>query len=78
MRQCGDLGVPKNCDSVFIHSVLAHLLGMLLSLLGMLKSSPGALLSGFVVLLLMGFRSTTMGVGRTIVQLRSPLMVFVM
>jgi len=70
--------VPKHREAVFIQSVPVRLLGMLVSLLGVLKTLPGALLPGLVILLLMGFRSTTMSVGGTIVQLSSSLMIFVM
>ncbi len=78
MSQSCDVLVPEDRDAVFIHSIPVHLFGLLVSLLGVLKSSPGALLPGLVILFLMGFRSTTMSVGGTIVQLSSPLMVFVM
>ena len=61
-----------------IHSVPVRLLGMLVSLLGMFKSLPGVLLPGLVILFLMGFRGSTMGVGGTIVQLSGSLMILVM
>jgi hypothetical protein len=48
-----------------------------ISILGVLKSLPGALLPGFVILFLMGFRRAAMRVGCTIVQLGGPLMIFV-
>jgi hypothetical protein len=73
-----DVLVPKDGGTVFIQSVPVHLLGMLVNLLGVLKSSPGALLPSLVILFLMGFRSTTMGVGGAVVQLSSSLMVLVM
>jgi len=78
MSQRCDVLVPKDRDAVFIHGIPVRPLGLLVSLLGVLKSSPGALLPGLVILFLMGFCSTTMRVGCTIVQLSSPLMVFVM
>jgi hypothetical protein len=78
MSQHGDVLVPKDGDAVFIHSGLMRLLGMLVSLLGVLKSLSGALLPGLMILLLMGFRGTPMGVGGTIVQLGGALMIFVM
>ncbi len=52
--------------------------GMLVSLLGMLKSSPGQLLTGLMVLFLMGFGGTAMSVGGAIVQLGGSLMILVM
>jgi hypothetical protein len=78
MSEGRDVLVPKAGDTVFIQSVPVHLLGMLVSFLGVLKSSPGVLLPGLVILFLMSFRSTTMGVGGTVVQLSGPLMVLVM
>jgi hypothetical protein len=78
MGQCGSLLVAKNRDAVLIHGLREHLLGVLVSMLRMLESSPGKLLSGLVVLLLMGFSSAPMSVGGGIVQLRGPLMVLVM
>jgi hypothetical protein len=78
MSQSCDVLVPKGRDAVFIHSIPVRLLGLLVSLFGVLKSLPGALLPSLVILFLMGFCSTTMSVGGTIVQLSSPLMVFVM
>jgi Cu/Ag efflux pump CusA len=77
ISQRRDVLVPKERDAVFIHSVPVCLLGMLVSFLGVLKSLPGALLSGLVILFFMGFRSATMSVGGTIVQLGSSLMIFV-
>jgi hypothetical protein len=50
----------------------------MVSPLGVLKGLPGVLLPGLVILLLMGFRSATMGVGGAIVQLGSSLMILVM
>jgi hypothetical protein len=70
--------VPKDLDAALIHRLRAKLPGMLVSLLGMLKSSPGELLSGLMVLFLMGFGRTVMSVGGAIVQLGGPLMVLVM
>jgi hypothetical protein len=75
MRQFGDFGVPKNRHAVFIYSRAVHLLGMLVSMLRMLKSLPGPLLSGFVVLFLMGVRGTAMSVGGTLVQLGGSLVI---
>ena len=65
-------------DAVFIHCVAMHLPGMVISLLGVLKISPGALLPGFVILLLMVFSVTTMSMGGKVVQLSGLLMIFVM
>jgi hypothetical protein len=70
--------VPEHRDAVLVHSAPARLLGMLVSLLGVLKSLPGVLMPGLVILFLMGFRGAAMRVGRTVVQLGSSLMVFVM
>ena len=78
MRQRCDVFVPKDREAVFVHSVPVRLLGMLVSLLGVFKSLPGALLPGLMILFLMGFRSTAMSMGGTIVQLGSLLMIFVM
>jgi len=78
MRQRRDFLVPKRGDAVFIHSVPVRLFGMLVSLPGVLKSPPGELLPRLVVLFLMGFRSVTMSVGGTVVQLGSSLMILVM
>ena len=78
MGQHRDVLVPKRGDAVFIHSGPVRLFGMLESLLGVLKSPPGELLPGLVVLFLVGFRSATMSVGGTIVQLSSSLMILVM
>ena len=78
MSQRRDVLVPKDREAVFIHGVPVRLLGMLVSLLGVLKCPPGALLPGLMILFLVGFRSTAMRVGGAIVQLGSPLMVFVM
>jgi len=69
--------VPKDGDAVFIDSGPVCLLRMLVSYLGVLKSLPGALLSGLVILFFMGFRSATMSVGGTIVQLSGSLMILV-
>jgi hypothetical protein len=77
MSQRCDVLVPKDRDAVFIHSFPVCLLSMLVSFLGVLKSLPGALLSGFVILFFMGFRSATMSVRGTVVQLSSSLMIFV-
>jgi hypothetical protein len=77
MSQCGSLLMAKDRDAVLIHGHRAHLLGVFVSMLGMLESSPGKLLSGLVILLLMSFRSAPMSVGGTIVQLRGPLMILV-
>ena len=77
MSQRGDLLMPKRGDAMFIHSGLMRLLGMLVSFLRVLQSSPGEFLPGLVILLLMGFRGTTMSVGGTIVQLGGALMIFV-
>jgi hypothetical protein len=77
MRQHCDILVPEDRYAVFIHSVPVRLLGVLVSFLGVLKSLPGALLSGLVVLFFVGFRSATMSVGGTIVQLGGSLMIFV-
>jgi len=70
--------MPEGRDAMSIHSVPVRLLGMLVSLLGMFKSLPGVLLPGLVILFLMGFRGSTMGVGGTIVQLSGSLMILVM
>jgi hypothetical protein len=78
MRQPGDIVVPKHRDAVFIYSAPVWLPGMLVSPFGVFKSLPGVFLPGLVVLFLMGFRSTTMRVGGTIVQLGSPLVILVM
>ena len=63
---------------MFIHGTPMHLPGLLKSLLGMFQSLPGELLPGLVILLLMGFRGTTMSVCGIVVQLSGPLMIFVM
>ena len=69
--------MPKDRYAVFIHNVPVRQLGVPISILGVLKSLPGALLPGFVILFLMGFRRAAMRVGCTIVQLGGPLMIFV-
>jgi hypothetical protein len=76
-QDCGIL-VRKHRDAVFVHSVPLRQPGMLVSLLGILKSPPGQLLSGLMVLFLMGFRGAAMSVGGAIVQFGGPLMVLVM
>jgi hypothetical protein len=78
MSQPGDIIVRKGRDAVFIDGVPVHLPGMLVSPLGVLKRLPGEFLPGLVILFLMGFRSPTMRVGGTIVQLGSSLMILVM
>jgi hypothetical protein len=78
MSQRLDVLVPKDRHAVFIHSATVRQLGMLVSLLGVFQSLPGALLPGFMILLLMGFGSAPMSVGGTIVQLSGSLMVFIM
>jgi hypothetical protein len=78
MRQRRDFLVPKCGDAVFIHSVSVRLFGMLVGLPGVLKRPPGELLPCLVVLFLMSFRSATMSVGGTVVQLSGSLMIFVM
>jgi hypothetical protein len=78
MSQPRDVLVPEDREAVFVHSGPARLLAMPMSLLGVLQSLPGALMPGLVILFLMGFRGATMSVGGAIVQLGSPLMVFVM
>ena len=78
MSQRGDVLVPEDCEAVFVHSGPVRLLAMPMSLLRVLQSLPGALLSGLVILFFMGFRSATMSVGGTIVQLSGSLMIFVM
>jgi hypothetical protein len=69
--------VPEGREAVFVDSVPVRLLGMLVGLLGVLQSSPGALLSGLMILFLMGFRSTTMSMSGVIVQLSGSLVIFV-
>ena len=76
MRQPGNIVVPKDRDAMFIHSV--PVLGMLTGTFGVFKSLPRVLLAGLVILFLMGFRSATMRVRGTIVQLSSSLMILVM
>jgi hypothetical protein len=63
---------------MFIHKVSVRPLGMLVRLLGVLEGPPGQLVPGLVILFLMGFRGTPMGVGGAVVQLGGALMVFVM
>ena len=78
ISQRRDVLVPKDREAVFVYSGPVRFLGMLVSLLGVLQSLPGALLPGLMILFLMGFRSTTVSVGGTIVQLSGPLMILVM
>lgn len=78
MGQSGDIILRKGRDAVFIDGVPVYLTGMLVSQLGVLKRLPGEFLPGLVILFFMSFRSTTMCVGGTIVQLGSPLMILVM
>ena len=75
-----DRGVPvrKDRDAVFVHGVPVRLAGMIVSLLGILKSPPGQLLSGLMVLFLMGIGGAAMGVGGDIVQFCGPLMILEM
>ena len=70
--------MPKDRDAVFIHGTPMRLPRPLKSLLGVFQSLPGELLPGLVILLLMGFRGTTMSVCGIVVQLSGPLMIFVM
>jgi len=78
MSQRGDVRVPENREAVFIHSVPARLLAMLVSVLRVLKSLSGALMPSLAILLLMGLRGAPMRLGGNVVQLGRPLMVFVM
>lgn len=78
MCQRRDLLVPKDRDAVFINSISVCLLGSLVSSLRVLKSVPQSLLPRFMILLLVGLRSTTVSVGGAIVQFSSALVVFVM
>jgi hypothetical protein len=78
MSPFGDILVTEDRDAVFIHGGLVHLFGMLVSLLGVLEGLPGVLVSGFVILFLMGFRSATMRVCGGIVQLGGSLVILVM
>jgi hypothetical protein len=78
MSQCGNVGVPKARDAVFIRRVPMDLFNMLVSLSGVLKSMPGEFLPALVILLLVGFRSAAMGLGGFVVQLGSFLVILVM
>ena len=62
MSQRSNVVVPKHGEAVFVHRTLMRLRGVLVSQSGMLQSLPGALLSGFMILLLMSFRSAQMSV----------------
>ncbi len=77
MSQRGDVLVPKGRDAMLIHSGPVRLLGHV-SLLRVLKRLPGALSPGFVILFLIGLRSTEMTVSGALVQLSSSLVIFVM
>lgn len=78
MSQCRGLLMPKGLYAMLVHRIPANLPRMLVSLLGVLESSPGKLLSGLMVLFLMGFGGIAMSVGSEIVQLGGLLMVLVM
>jgi hypothetical protein len=67
MSQRRNLLMPKDRESVFIHRAGVCQFTLPVRLLGVLKSLPGALLAGLVILLLMGFRGTTMSVGGGVV-----------
>jgi hypothetical protein len=77
MSQHRDLFMTKQSDAVFIHPFPSQQTRMLDGLLRMLQGLPAALMSRFVILFLVGFRRTSMGVGGTVMQLCSALMIFV-
>jgi hypothetical protein len=69
--------MPEDQEAVFVHGGPVRLFAMLVSLLGVFQSLPGALMPGLMVLFLVSFRGAAMSVGRAIVHLGRPLMVFV-
>jgi hypothetical protein len=60
VSQRGNVVVPERSEAMFVHGIVRRLRGVLVSQLGMLQSLSGALLAGFVILLLTGFRGTQM------------------
>jgi hypothetical protein len=78
MRQRGDVGVPKDRETVLIHSAPVGLLALLVGALRMLQSLSGAFMASLAILLFMGLRGAPMRLGRNVVQLGGPLMVLVM
>jgi hypothetical protein len=62
MSQRSYLVVAEHREAMFIQPVLPRPSGVLITQLGILQSLSGALLPGFVILLLMGFRGTQMSV----------------
>lgn len=77
ISQRGDVLVPKDRDTVFIHGIPVLQLGVLICVLGVLKSLPGVFLPGLVILFLMRLCSATMRVGGAIVQLGGSLVILV-
>jgi hypothetical protein len=77
MSQCGDLVMTKQSDAVFIHPFPSQEIGMLDGLLRMLQGLPAALMPSLVILFLVGFRRTAVGVGGAVMQLCRALMIFV-
>src|SRR5579862_4637210 len=78
MRQRRYVLVAKHHDAVFVHGALVRLPGPFVRLLGVLQSSPGELLPGLVILLLMCFGGAAMSMGGKVVHFRGSLMVLVM
>ena len=60
MSQRRNVVVPEQREAMFVHGILLRVRGVLVSQLGMFQSLSGALLAGFVILLLMSFRGTQM------------------
>jgi hypothetical protein len=70
-----DILMSKDGDAVA--RTRMQVAGILMRLLGVLQGLAGVFMSRLVVLFVMGFRSIAMNVGGIVVQLRCPLMIFV-
>ena len=69
--------MSKDGDAVTIHRGRMPVAGILVRLLGVLQGLPGVFMAGLVVLFVMSFCRIAMKVGGIVVQLRGPLMIFV-
>jgi hypothetical protein len=78
MRQLGDIGVPKDRDAVFVHRSPRDLLSVPISPFGVFKRLLRMLLSGLMILLLVGLGGVAVRVGGGIVQFAGSLVILVM
>jgi hypothetical protein len=73
-----DVPTPKDSEAVLIHRFPLRVFGMLISHFGVLKSLAGQFLPGLAILLVMGYRRTSMSECGKVVQLGRSLMLLEM